>query len=289
MAIYYWQNFSRNLSSRNFGDDINPRLLSGLFRKEIVESPDVCIVGIGTLLDSQKLDTIQHYKNKIVFSSGAGYGDLRGPLDQSWHISCVRGPLTAAYLSRPAELGVCDGAILLPEVAGIAPSASRQGVTFIPHIKTAYEFDGFLREACAIAGIRYLRPDAEFDHFMTAVGSSELVLSEAMHGAIVADAFRTPWTCTPLKLHNEFKWRDWCQSLELPYRPRRFGRAALPQRGTWLTRGYRKIAFLPIAHLLARQLAQIARHDPCLSDAGLLAEKCEKLREKVAEINRIYA
>ena len=289
MAIYYWQNFSRNLNSRNFGDDINPRLLSGLFRKEIVKSPDVCIVGIGTLLDSQKLDTIQHYKNKIVFSSGAGYGDLREPLDQSWHISCVRGPLTAAYLSRPAKLGVCDGAILLPEVAGIAPSASRQGATFIPHINTAYEFDGILKEACAIAGIRYLRPDAEFDHFMMAAASSDLVLSEAMHGAIVADAFRTPWICTPFKLHNEFKWRDWCQSLDLPYRPHRFGQAALPKRGERLARGYRKIAFSPIVHSLARQLAQISRFDPCLSDGRLLAEKREILQDKVAEINRVYA
>ncbi|MEM8612949.1 MAG: polysaccharide pyruvyl transferase family protein, partial [Cyanobacteria bacterium P01_H01_bin.105] len=43
---------------------------------------------------------------------------------------------------------------------------------------------------------------------------------EAMHGAIVADALRTAWipiVTSPRIL--SFKWRDWCASIGVPYRP----------------------------------------------------------------------
>src|ERR1019366_6854573 len=50
--------------------------------------------------------------------------------------------------------------------------------------------------------------------------SAKLVVAEAMHGAIVADTLRIPWIaveCSPEIL--PFKWVDWCQSMDLPYKP----------------------------------------------------------------------
>src|SRR5205814_2371845 len=47
-----------------------------------------------------------------------------------------------------------------------------------------------------------------------------LLVTEAMHGAVVADALRVPWIA--LRMYSkidEFKWRDWCASLRLPYEP----------------------------------------------------------------------
>jgi succinoglycan biosynthesis protein ExoV len=41
-----------------------------------------------------------------------------------------------------------------------------------------------------------------------------------MHGAIIADTLRTPWI--PVKCYSnilEFKWQDWCGSLNMRYEP----------------------------------------------------------------------
>ena len=46
-----------------------------------------------------------------------------------------------------------------------------------------------------------------------------------MHGAIAADALRVPWI--PVITNAgipAFKWSDWCQSMELAYKPHRIYR-----------------------------------------------------------------
>jgi succinoglycan biosynthesis protein ExoV len=54
------------------------------------------------------------------------------------------------------------------------------------------------------------------------------VLTEAMHGAIVADTLRVPFV--PLVSSREissFKWMDWTLSMDLPYRPIRLPASTL--------------------------------------------------------------
>jgi hypothetical protein len=47
-----------------------------------------------------------------------------------------------------------------------------------------------------------------------------LVVAEAMHAAIAADALRIPWVATSLYDHvATLKWLDWCESLSLLYSP----------------------------------------------------------------------
>lgn len=50
--------------------------------------------------------------------------------------------------------------------------------------------------------------------FIEKLWSCESVLTEAMHGAIFADAYGIPWVPLRLYVHiNEFKWKDWWASL----------------------------------------------------------------------------
>lgn len=69
------------------------------------------------------------------------------------------------------------------------------------------------------------------------IGCARLVITEAMHGAIVADTLRVPWVpvlCSPSIL--PFKWVDWTESLDLDFRPR-----ALPPSSAWEALKHMKI------------------------------------------------
>ena len=49
---------------------------------------------------------------------------------------------------------------------------------------------------------------------------SRLVLTESLHGAILADAFRIKWV--PIRFSYrflDFKWIDWCQSIRIEFAP----------------------------------------------------------------------
>jgi succinoglycan biosynthesis protein ExoV len=55
---------------------------------------------------------------------------------------------------------------------------------------------------------------------LDALQKTRALLTEGLHGAIVADAFRIPWTAiksSPALL--DFKWEDWCRSIGIAYQP----------------------------------------------------------------------
>jgi succinoglycan biosynthesis protein ExoV len=88
-----------------------------LFNKSIIESDDICLIGIGAILNDRELSRVDHYKQKVVFSSGVGYGDLdMFRFDSSWEFACVRGPGSARALGLCPEKAIADGAILLADV-----------------------------------------------------------------------------------------------------------------------------------------------------------------------------
>jgi succinoglycan biosynthesis protein ExoV len=74
------------------------------------------------------------------------------------------------------------------------------------------------------------------EEVLAQIQQTELLLAEAMHGAIVADALRVPWIA--IRLYGnflEFKWQDWTQSLKLPLKvtalPPIFSRPAISPKG----------------------------------------------------------
>jgi len=211
MQLYYYID-----PEGNFGDDLNPRLWNQLIPDVLEQWPETLFVGIGTLLNSKVPAT----PPKIVFGAGVGYGTAP-VLDATWQVYCVRGPLSAQALGLDPSLAITDPAIL---VRGIMPDLPaglpRHAVSFMPHHGSKRHGDW--RGICAQAGVHYIDPAGAIDDVLQAISHSDLLIAEAMHGAIVADALRVPWIPVVCYEHIlPFKWLDWCGSLGLDYRPHR--------------------------------------------------------------------
>lgn len=197
----------------NVGDDLNPWLWQKLIPEVFDDDSSVVFVGIGTLLN----DRLPKSQRTVVFGTGAGYGTRPPVPDSTWRVYCVRGPLTAAALKLPGELAITDPAALvgtldLPQTSGNRTPA------FMPHHVSVPASDW--RTICEDLSLRFIDPGWSVDRVLGELGRSSLLITEAMHGAILADALRIPWIPTVCAEHIlALKWIDWCQSMELNYSP----------------------------------------------------------------------
>ncbi len=207
----------------NFGDDLNPWLWDRLIPSLIdgylglwdadESCKDDLFFGIGTILNNR----VPKASRKFVFGTGAGYGPGLPVLDGLWKVYCVRGPITAALLNLPKQYAITDAAALVSTVYD-AKKVTRQGMAFVPHHASAWNLDW--APICAEMGIRYIDPRLGVDVVLREIAMSSGIITEAMHGAIIADAFRIPWM--PVVLYDHIlgsKWHDWTRSLSLPYSP----------------------------------------------------------------------
>ena len=289
MAIHYFRDHVTVHRSRNFGDDVNPFLLGAIFPRALIDSPTICLIGIGTILNDALLDKVTQFRRKIVFSSGVGYGAVSPHrFDDSWQFSCVRGPHSAEKLALPAERAICDGAILLRRYFAPLPESRRAGIVFIPHINTSWVAGQVLGEICTSLRMRYLSPDCEETQFIDGVRAARLVITEAMHGAILADTMRVPWIATRLYFHEAFKWRDWFASLELPYRCEPLKPSLWNAPGGivgLLKRPYQRAK----TWLLRARIRAIAHETrPNLSCDRVLEDRIARLDERIDEIKRSW-
>lgn len=217
LQLLYWD-------GGNFGDDLNIWLWSKLLSnvvdtgtpyKRQGERP--LFVGIGTILSN----ALPKSQSKIIFGSGAGYNGFP-TVDSSWKVYCVRGPLTAQQLGLDSKYAITDPAALIRTID--LPDAPREfSYAFMPHHSSINGTDW--KTVCESLGIKYIDPTQDFEKCLHDIQASEIVIAEAMHAAIVADALRVPWI--PVNFHgrdiNSFKWNDWCQSLGLEYSPHTLG------------------------------------------------------------------
>ncbi len=221
MRLYYHKDVRGNV-----GDDLNPwlwhRLVPGFFSGEMFHDPQFrkndtyngpLFIGIGTLLNEH----IPRKNPKAILGTGTGYGKNR-PLENAT-VYAVRGPLTAKKLGLPDQLAITDSAILVHRLITHKPVITHKW-GFIPHCSTIRK--GNWDTISKMANVHLIRPDLSPETFFQALLSCETVMAEAMHGAILADTLRIPWI--PVKTHSgilDFKWQDWCASMQLPYRPYR--------------------------------------------------------------------
>jgi succinoglycan biosynthesis protein ExoV len=284
--------------SGNFGDDLNPWLWPRLAPELLDDDPSIEFLGIGTLLNSR----IEPGPRRVVFTSGVGYG--RPPrLDDSWTISCVRGPLSAGALGIDSSAAVTDGAALVATL-GISRPAAPRSIAYMPHHRSLEMADW--ARLCSRLAVEFVDPGSPVDRILTQISSARLVLTEALHGAVVADALRVPWIAIAGNSHvYPFKWQDWCASMDLSYRPhsipvwqesplgaadaaRNSFKLCLAQVGLgkekWLRLPYR-VHDAARADDVAQRLREIAEsEDPQLSSDSLLAARLDELQTRLEKV-----
>ena len=227
---------------RNYGDELNLWLWPQIVPE--LDNSSGTFVGIGTHID-HKLP-----RPCTIFGAGAGYGPA--PDLSDCKVYFVRGPRTAKVCGL-GDAWITDPAILL---ASLVPYESpRYPVSFMPRWSTHLDadFEDKLRDV----GIRYINPTADVGVVNREIMRTELLITEALHGAIAADSFRRPWIPCYSEQGHVFKWLDWCGSLGIPWNP-----ADLHVCGVdWIAKSWRptlsKAAVFQTA--MDRTLAQVDR------------------------------
>ncbi len=293
MKLQYFQG-----NPPNFGDELNATMWRHLLPPGFLDQDDSTLfIGIGSIIEPGYPDTAR----KVVVGSGfGGYTRLPDVHDGSWDFRFVRGPQTAEMLGLDPALAIADAAILLRETPLPRP-ARGIGVAFIPHYESIER--GNWRQVCKLAGIHFIDPTLPTHQVISEILGADLVIAEAMHGAIVSDALRTPWIgVRAMHRVHRFKWHDWARALDIDYRPQFLFPSNL--RETWATTtgrsgcGARAVAVLDsapaapintgIAHLAASSMRRLAASAPTLSPDASIARATERAMAAIDAMIRDY-
>lgn len=275
----------------NFGDELNLHVWPALLPKGFLdEDESELFVGIGSIIG----DHLPEKSRKFVMGSGyAGYMGLPDINDGTWDIRFVRGPNTAKTLGIDPKLSICDSAILL-RAMDLPPPDDSVNVAFMPHYESLERGDW--AEACRMAGMTLIDATAPVDTILSQIRGARLLITEAMHGAIVADALRTPWIgARPIYGGHHKKWLDWAGALNidvrlndlkptsvLEYYIARTGRGGrLGKVGKFNQSPLAAIPNRILTGLAAQHLQQMARLEPQLSSDAKIVEVTEKAQAAV--------
>ena len=289
---------------KNFGDQLNPMIFDHFFPGYFQGNKDIVLMGIGSILGFHN----RFPGKKIVFSSGFDatlpdtYGQLPTVLED-FDFVCVRGPKTANLLGLESSLAITDGAALLKEMVK-GPTEKKYKVSLMPHAGSEDFYDH--QVLCDELGWEFISPKWEVEKVLEKIQATELLITEAMHGAIVADTLRVPWIpYIGFKTIGTFKWEDWAASMELEYAPvlitpyfdeikrkelvkMRLTRFYL-QGLSWLFTGMLDNRFQRIWKQNKIKFAEIAKQSSAfLSKEEVLNDRVNRLLLKVEELKQKY-
>ncbi|MDD5680053.1 MAG: polysaccharide pyruvyl transferase family protein [Candidatus Omnitrophica bacterium] len=267
----------------NFGDAINPWLWNKLLPGMLDDNPETVFVGIGTLIN----DELPKAKHTIVFGSGVGYVKNHLPqVDQSWKIYCLRGPLSAHALNVLTKHAVTDAALLATKYFSSDSVNKKNKFSYMPHMLQANRGGNSWKSVCDDLGIGFISPLWDVEKVISSINSSDCLLTESLHGAIIADGLRVPWV--PIKAFSEevldFKWLDWCASIGVDYIPQ----YTMP---LW-DKGGNKDFGQPLRSWIKKKIVRlqllkiIKTSDRFLSEGTRLRSLMDKLEEKVCEFKK---
>lgn len=271
----------------NFGDELNVVLWDQILPRDFLDDdPSELFLGIGSIL----WDHLPRQPRKFVV--GSGYGGYTAPPDVhdgAWDVVFVRGPRTAALLGLDSRKAICDSAVLI-RLLDLPRPPRTSGVAFMPHFGSLDR--GAWAEVCRLADIRFIDPTKPVLEIISDILATNLLITEAMHGAIVADALRTPWIgVQPIAPENHMKWLDWSEALGVvlrhhPLRPSTIleqyvrmtaGKAYYDGRARrWAQNALAAPLRRVFLHRAAARLRQLSQIEPQLSADTTIASVTER-------------
>ncbi|GAA3981800.1 hypothetical protein GCM10022279_01750 [Comamonas faecalis] len=219
MIISQWE-------TDNFGDCLNDLVWPNYIKNINNIHKDAYLFGIGSLLNHRLPVGVDKY----FLGTGFGHGDVPN-VDKTFKFVWVRGPRTANLIKQLSDRDVSfisDGALLLADMfqGGVAKIHE---TSFIPHKSAVNSFVWpHLMKICDRIGVNLINITDDRHKIINDIRASKKVISEALHGAIVSDAFGVPWLPVARRGIFDFKWFDYCESVNLNYKP-----VDLPYRTTF--------------------------------------------------------
>jgi len=291
MKLYFYRG-----NHENFGDELNHWLLPKIFPEFFDDDPSVLFLGIGSII----LNTHPKDVLKVVYGSGyAGYSEVP-TIDDTWRFYCVRGAKTAEACGLSPDLVAGDTAILINRHLPLDRHEKVYKFSYMPHWQSIDV--GHWQLVCRWSGVHFIDPRRPVDEVLDELQKTEVLVTEAMHGAIVADALRVPWIpVQPAVPMHRRKWLDWASALDLSLDPVVLGpsstyeaRVSTPLAGGLAALAKaglpgRKLANLALTTRAASALQRATRRAPGLSSDAALERALDKLESAADRVRRDFA
>ena len=281
---------------RNFGDELNTWLLPKVFPTFFDDDDSQLFLGIGSVI----WDTHPDHCEKIVFGSGYGGYTPLPDLTKNWKFYCVRGPRTASACGLSPD-SVAGDAAILTNLFRTPTGRKIFRYSFMPHWETVLR--GHWQEACHRAGIHFIDPRKPVEEVLADIEGSSVLISEAMHGAIVADALRVPWIpILPFNKIHRIKWFDWAEALDMRLSHHKLSPSSTQEGWATVTgKEGSTIAGLTgvpksvvkgldwsLVRLAAESLKRATRYEPKLSSDVALTRAVDRLQISSEKIQRDF-
>ncbi len=204
----------------NWGDDLNVYLIELMCNKRVIPAETVLIPCLKYSFIGSNLPWILNHKT-IIWGSGVINTTLKMDKSKVEKVYAVRGPITRDYLINngvdcPEVYG--DPALLLPLYYKPKNVVKKHKVGIVPHhmdFDYKKELDELLGDGChVISMINYDKWTDVIDD----ICSCEYILSNSLHGLIVADAYGVKnLFCEFVHHHtNQEKFEDYFLSVKRP-------------------------------------------------------------------------
>lgn len=191
----------------NFGDDINPTLFEALTRMRVRFAADrnrLHLMGAGSILERATACSVV---------CGSGFLQApRGPAGRPAGLVAVRGAHSLAAFGSTDEILLGDPLVLISEF--VPPIEKRHRFGLMPHVLSAKRW-----QAMNTGGLRLIHPGSSPWRVVRDIAACEVLLSQSLHGLIVADALCVPnvWIAPSEKMvGGRFKFDDYFSTIDQP-------------------------------------------------------------------------